>query len=59
MRWEGTSGMWMAESGHYLMSCTAGQKIDLRIYQVQNAGSGQFDGGGNAYYDAFFGWMVG
>ena len=59
MRWEGTSGMWMAESGHYLMSCTAGQKIDLRIYSVNNAGSGQFDGGGNGYYDAFFGWMVG
>ena len=59
MRWEGTSGAWMAESGHYLMSCTAGQKIDLRIFQVNNAGSGQFDGGGNGYYDAFFGWMVG
>ena len=59
MRWEGTSGMWMAESSHYLMSCTAGQKIDLRVYSVTNAGSGQFDGGGNGYYDAFFGWMVG
>ena len=59
LRWEGTSGMWMAESGHYLMSCTEGQKIDMRIYSVTNAGSGQFDGGGNGYYDAFFGWMVG
>jgi len=59
MRWEGTTGMWMAESGHYLMSCTANQKIDLRIYSVTNAGSAQFDGGGNGYYDAFFGWMVG
>ena len=59
MRWEGTSGMWMAESSHYLISCTAGQKVDLRIYSVNSAGSGQFDGGGNGYYDAFFGWMVG
>ena len=59
MRWEGTSGMWMAESGHYLMSCTEGQKIDMRIYSVTNAGTAQFDGGGNGYYDAFFGWMVG
>ena len=59
LRWAGTSGMWMAESSHYLMSCTAGQKIDLRIYGVTNAGTAQFDGGGNGYYDAFFGWMVG
>ena len=59
MRWEGTSGMWMAESGHYLMSRTACQKIDLRIYGVTNSGTAQFDGGGNGYYDAFFGWMVG
>ena len=59
MRWEGTAGMWMAESGHYLLSCTAGQKIDLRVNSVNNAGSGQFDGGGNGYFDGFFGWMIG
>ena len=53
------TGTWQMESGHYLMSCNANQKIDLRIYAVSNAGSGQFDGGGNGYYDAFFGWMVG
>ena len=50
---------WQAESSHYLLSCTAGQKVDLRIFGVTNAGSGQFDGGGNGYYDAFFGWMIG
>ena len=50
---------WQAESGHYLLSCTAGQKVDLRVNSVANAGSGQFDGGGNGYYDAFFGWMIG
>ena len=59
MRWEGSAGAWIAESGHYLMSCTAGQKIDMRVFGVTNAGSAQFDGGGNGYYDAFFGWMVG
>ena len=59
MRWAGTSGMWMAESGHYLLSCTAGHKVDLRVFGVTNAGSGQFDGGGSGYYDAFFGWMIG
>jgi len=59
MRTDYNSNNWQAESGHYLISCTAGQKIDLRIFSVTNAGSGQFDGGGNGYYDAFFGWMVG
>jgi len=53
------SSNWQAESGHYVLSCTAGQKVDLRIFHVTNAGSGQFDGGGNGYYDAFFGWMIG
>jgi len=51
------SGIWQAESGHYIFNCTAGQKIDLRIASVANAGSGQFDGG--QLYDAFFGWMIG
>ena len=53
------SSNWQAESGHYVLSCTAGQKVDLRVNSVANAGSGQFDGGGNGYYDAFFGWMIG
>ena len=51
------SGVWQAESGHYIFNCTAGQKVDLRIASVNNAGSGQFDGG--QLYDAFFGWMIG
>ena len=59
LRWAGTSNMWMAESGHYVLSCTAGHKVDLRVFAVTNAGSGQFDGGGNGYYDGFFGWMIG
>ena len=59
LRTDYDSNNWQAESSHYLMSCTAGQKIDLRIYSVTNAGTAQFDGGGNGYYDAFFGWMVG
>ena len=59
MRTDYGSSNWQAESGHYLLSCTAGQKVDLRIFNVTNAGSGQFDGGGNGYYDAFFGWMIG
>ena len=59
MRWTGTASMWIAEAGHYLMSCTAGQKIDLRVFGVTATGTAMFDGGGNGYYDAFFGWMVG
>ena len=51
------SGIWQAESGHYIFNCTAGQKVDMRIASVSNAGSGQFDGG--QLYDAFFGWMIG
>ena len=51
------TGVWQAESGHYIFDCTAGQKIDLRIASVANAGSGQFDGG--TLYDAFFGYMIG
>ena len=53
------SSNWQAESGHYVLSCTAGQKVDMRVYSVTNAGSGQFDGGGNGFYDGFFGWMIG
>ena len=53
------AGIWQAESGHYIFNCTAGQKVDLRIASVTNAGSGQFDGGGNGYFDGFFGWMIG
>ena len=59
LRVQYNTATWQAESGHYLLSCTAGQKVDLRIFGVTNAGSGQFDGGGNGYYDAFFGWMIG
>ena len=57
LRSDAGSGIWQAESGHYIFNCTAGQKIDLRVASVTNAGSGQFDGG--QLYDGFFGWMIG
>ena len=57
LRSDAGSGIWQAESGHYIFNCTAGQKIDLRIASITNAGSGQFDGG--QLYDGFFGWMIG
>jgi len=59
LRQAGTAGIWQTEASHYLMSCSAGQKVDLRITSVYNSGSAMFDGGGNGYYDGFFGWMVG
>ena len=59
LRQAGTAGIWQTEASHYLMSCSAGQKVDLRISAVYSSGTAMFDGGGNGYYDAFFGWMVG
>ena len=51
------AGVWQSESASYIFDCTAGQKIDLRIASVTNAGSGMFDGG--QLYDAFYGYMIG